>query len=138
MGEITRCVVVLLLALEGGNLQAGETTPAAESAWDAEIERGEQIFRGRCQLCHTSKAGEGHATGPNLYGVARRGQAMLVDYAYSDALLKGRGERWGRERLDRLLQSPRKFAPGTVMLFSGLPSSEERRAVIRFLVGNVD
>lgn len=98
-----------------------------------EYEVGDRIFRSRCQQCHTVQADGGNATGPNLYRVTLRGQATLSDFVYSEALLKERGETWSEERLDRFLQSPRKFAPSTRMLFPGLTSPDERRAVIRFL-----
>lgn len=126
MPDVGRRLGGLLLALACTTLQA------ADAAGEAGAE-GERIFRSRCLPCHTLKADEGNATGPNLHGVGRHGQASVAGFTYSDALLKERGEPWSEERLDRFLQSPRKFAPGTRMLFSGLPLEEERRAVIRFL-----
>lgn len=122
MPDAMRRFAALLLALAANAASASE-----------ESGPGERIFRSRCQQCHTVQAGEGNATGPNLHGVTRRGQAMLADYDYSEALLKERGESWSDERLERFLQSPRKFAPGTRMLFPGLVSADERRAVLRFL-----
>ena len=49
----------------------------------------------------------------------------------------GRGEQlrdmWDEQTLDAYLTDPRKFMPGTKMVFAGLKNPEDRKALIEYL-----
>jgi cytochrome c len=106
---------------------------SAARADDGSIEEGRRLFVSKCSLCHTWEKNVGNSTGPNLYGVTGRGQATLSGYPYSEAFLKQAGKNWDSSQLDQFLASPRKFTPGTLMIFPGLASETDRRQIILFL-----
>jgi cytochrome c len=85
-----------------------------------------------CQLCHNFTKGGAAKIGPDLWGVV--GAPIIKDpnYSYSDAL-KGLGGSWSYDRLDKWLEDPRAFAPGTKMIFAGLKDEKQRAAVVAYL-----
>jgi len=124
-------VCLLLTQASIANTQEAPLAGADDPRSDAQ--RGLQIFRARCSVCHTIEKSAGNAAGPNLYGIMDRGQATRPDYQYSEALLKEKDTPWTFMRLENFLRSPRKFSPGTNMNFPGLSLDSERKAVIHFL-----
>lgn len=95
-------------------------------------EPGARIFADQCAMCHMLRAGAPSKAGPNLYGVFGRKAGSVPGYAYSRAL-KNSGIVWNSRMLDRLLADPRRFIPGTKMLFPGISHPAQRRAVIAYL-----
>lgn len=85
-----------------------------------------------CSGCHATNSDQPSFTGPSLYGVVNRRVASLDDFNYSPAM-KAEGGRWTRERLDRFLANPQSEVRGTTMAFGGIPSSQDRQAIIEFL-----
>jgi cytochrome c len=79
--------------------------------------KGEKIFKSRCAQCHTTGKGEGHKTGPNLYGMWNRQTGQSEGYDYSPANLE-KGITWGQETLLEYLINPKKYIPGTKMSFA--------------------
>jgi cytochrome c2 len=53
-------------------------------------------------------------------------------FAYS-AANKNSGDIRNAQTLDACLADPRKFIPGTKMVFAGLKSAEDRKALIEYL-----
>lgn len=99
----------------------------------ADVAHGEQIFK-QCAVCHTTKKGEPHKIGPNLWGVVGSAITHLTDYAYSDGFKKKKGEiTWDYETLNLYLNKPRKLIPGTKMSFAGLVKEQDRADVIAYL-----
>jgi cytochrome c len=92
---------------------------------------GAAIFKKNCALCHSTKAGE-NKIGPSLAGVIGRKAGSVPGYNYSDANKKS-GDTWDEATLDTYLTDPRKFVPGTKMVFVGLKSPDDRKALIAFL-----
>jgi cytochrome c len=92
---------------------------------------GEAIFKRYCQVCHTVEAGK-NKIGPSLAGIAGRKAGTVPGYSYSDAN-KNSGVTWDETTLDTYLTDPRKFIPGTKMLFVGLKSADDRKALIAYL-----
>jgi len=46
---------------------------------------------------------------------------------------KNSGDIWDAQTLDTYLADPRKFMPGTKMVFAGLKNPEDRKALIEYL-----
>ncbi len=104
-------------------------------AYAQDAERGAQQAR-KCQSCHTTAEGEPFKIGPNLYGVVGRKAASFPGFNYSAGMLekKAEGLVWSPETLDRWLQSPREFVPGTKMNFAGVRNAGDRADIVAYLV----
>ena len=110
-----------------GSARAIDPEPAIEPT----AAMGEQIFR-RCVACHTIDQGGTNGIGPNLHGVVGRAVASHAGFSYSSAL-KAKGGNWDAAHLDRFLESPMKYAPGTRMAFAGVIEAADRKALILYL-----
>jgi cytochrome c len=119
----------------------GEAAPAAKPAEPekplparlaaADVKKGEQISS-KCQSCHTFNQGGPTRVGPNLFGVVGRPKASEAGFAYSDALKKV-GGKWEYADLDKWIEKPSAFAPGTKMGFAGLSDGQDRADLIMYL-----
>ena len=96
----------------------------------ADAAAGEKVFK-KCKACHQVADGA-NGVGPFLWGVVGRDIASVAGYGYSDALTGLDGD-WSLENLQAFLESPKKFAPGTKMSFSGLKKIEDRISLIVYL-----
>jgi len=94
-------------------------------------EAGEIVFKKNCAVCHTLDAGK-NKIGPSLAGVVSRKAGSVPGFAYS-AANKNSGDIWDEQTLDTYLTDPRKFMPGTKMVFAGLKNPEDRKALIEYL-----
>jgi cytochrome c len=94
-------------------------------------EPGESVFKKNCAICHTLEPGK-NKIGPSLAGVVGRKAGSVPGFAYSDANKKS-GDTWDEQTLDTYLTDPRKFMPGTKMVFNGLKGPEDRKALIEYL-----
>ncbi len=92
---------------------------------------GEAVFKKSCAVCHTVEAGK-NKIGPSLAGVVGRKAGSVAGYTYTDAN-KNSGDTWDEATLDTYLQDPRKFVPGTKMIFAGLKNADDRKALIAYL-----
>jgi cytochrome c len=92
---------------------------------------GEAIFKRYCQVCHTVEAGK-NKIGPSLAGVIGRKAGTAPGYSYSEAN-QNSGVTWDEANLDTYLTDPRKFIPGTKMLFVGIKNPDDRKALIAYL-----
>ena len=131
-GGKPQAAVALFLAGLAGAMAA--PLPAEEGPGSDASANGKRIFMSRCQQCHTMVPGAGNSTGPNLAGVAGRGQASVEGFAYSEAFSKQRETVWSTDRLDQFLAAPQKTIPGTLMVFPGLRRTQERHDLILFLL----
>ncbi|WP_446830124.1 c-type cytochrome [Candidatus Foliamicus sp.] len=110
---------------------------ASFAAADAEPADPRLVTRGKrlyvfCQACHATEAVSGSKIGPNLAGIFNRPAASLEDSVYSDAL-KAQEFVWDEEKLDAWLERPANLVPGNTMSFVGLPSAQNRAALIAYL-----
>jgi len=119
-----------------GGLAVTLFTALAAPAWaEGDVANGEKVFR-KCAACHTVEADGPARVGPNLHDVVGRVTGSFEGYAYSEVMttMGAEGHVWTPEELDKYLENPRQFAPGTKMAFVGLRKPEERADVIAYLI----
>ncbi len=87
----------------------------------------------KCKACHDFAKGGKNKIGPHLWGIVGGNHAAVADFPYSDVLKGMAGKPWSYEDLDKFLENPKAYAPGTKMSFPGLKKPEERAAMIRWL-----
>lgn len=93
---------------------------------------GADLFKQKCQACHTIAPGAKGLMGPNLAGIVGS-KAGSSAFAYS-AALKASGITWDKQKLDQYLAGPTKMIPGVRMPMS-VPDADQRQAIITFLAG---
>lgn len=107
MRILAYCAAALLLSLPN----------AAAGAGDAE--RGARVF-GESMGCHSVETGA-HMTGPSLAHIWNRKAGTTENFLrYSDAM-KRADVTWNEATLDKWLNNPERFLPGTSMTSAGLP-----------------
>ena len=102
----------------------------------ADPAKGQQIAK-RCSACHSFGKGEPAKAGPNLYGVVGAKHAHQDGFAYSEPMKKSGGN-WDIASLDKWLENPKGYIPGTTMAFAGIKSADERAALIAYMNKNSD
>lgn len=115
---ILAVTVALVLALNGGYAQAQDAS------------KGKKVFN-KCKICHSLKKGK-KKIGPSLYGVIGRKAGTVAKFRYSKAMKKS-GVVWDEKSLDAYLTKPKKFVPGTKMIFAGLKKKKDRDNLIAYL-----
>ena len=109
---------------------------AHETYAAADVDRGETLSM-QCRACHTLEKGGADVLGPNLYALFGRTAGSAPDYSYSEELANSNFV-WTPRALDAWLAQPYPFLPGNRMSYPGLPSSDDRNAVIAYLLHTTD
>jgi len=108
-----------------------EKGKASEEIPEGNYEKGKKLFKERCLQCHVVDS-LGNKTGPTLHGLINRKSGSVPKFSYSKAN-KDKGVIWTRETLFVYLLNPKKFIPGTNMVFAGLKKPQERADLIKYL-----
>ncbi|TKR76614.1 hypothetical protein L596_017728 [Steinernema carpocapsae] len=98
---------------------------------EGDYEKGKKIFKQRCSQCHVVDS-LATKTGPSLNGIIGRKSGAIEGFAYS-AANKNKGVIWERQTLFDYLRDPKKYIPGTKMVFAGLKKSDERADLIKYI-----
>jgi len=139
VGGLAAGVLVLALPTSGPTSGPGGGERAAAPGGsalallpEADPAAGARLF-GRCAACHTVGPGGPDLNGPNLHAVLGAPVAgNSRRYGYTHAL-RAVGGQWDFARMDAWLQDPQQVAPGTRMVFSGLPSAQDRADLMAYL-----
>ena len=116
---------------EKGGAPAEQEVPLAQRLASADLKRGENAAK-KCAACHTFEKNGPNRVGPNQWGVVGREKASHGGFNYS-AAMKAKGGSWTVEDLDKFIQNPKGFVPGTSMGFAGVSRGQERADIIAYL-----
>merc|ERR1712183_962806 len=101
---------------------------------EGDAKKGAKLFKGKCAQCHTIEKGGLVKQGPPLWGLFGRQSGTVEGFAYSEAN-KNSGIVWSDKHMFEYLVNPKKYIPGTKMVFAGIKKDKERADLITFLLG---
>src|ERR1700760_2066190 len=118
-------------AAGGKKAAVAPAEPIEKLLQTASKEKGEAASK-KCAACHTFAKGEPNKVGPNLYGIVgdHKGEGRGFNFS---AAMKGKGGTWTIDDLNKFIDNPKGFVPGTAMGFAGIQKDSERADVIAYL-----
>jgi cytochrome c len=124
----------------GGAEQGGAKEPSQPIEVllaSASAEKGEAAAK-QCASCHTFDKGGPNRVGPNLYDIVGHERGTGRGGFNFSAAMKAKGGTWTFQELDKFLENPRGYIPGTNMTFAGLSRAQQRADVIEYLRKKAD
>jgi cytochrome c len=116
-----------------GEQAPAELPPVGPLLASADAQKGQQFASQVCSACHTFNKGGKPLVGPNLYGIVGAPHDHEQGFDYSAALQKYKGQPWNYEALNKWLDNPQTYAPGTRMTYAGIKNNQTRADVIAYL-----
>ncbi len=113
-------------AASGPAASIGTLLAAADATKGADVAKA-------CAACHSFEKGGPNKTGPNLYELVDRGIASHEGFAYSEAMLGHKADKWSYDNLNIYLTAPKKYVVGTKMAFGGIGNDKKRADLIAYL-----
>merc|ERR1712190_235628 len=101
---------------------------------EGDTKKGAKLFKAKCAQCHTIEKGGNVKQGPPLFGLIGRQSGTCDGFAYSEAN-KNSGIIWSDKHLYEYLLNPKKYIPGTKMVFAGIKKEKERADLIAYMAG---
>jgi cytochrome c len=110
---------------------AAPEEPIEKLLQTASVQKGEQAAK-KCGACHDFTKGGPNKVGPNLYGIVgdKKGEGRGFNFS---AAMKAKGGDWSIDDLNKFIDNPKGFVPGTAMGFAGIQKASERADVIAYL-----
>jgi len=96
-----------------------------------DITKGAKLFKAKCAQCHTCEPGGSSKQGPALHGIIGRPAGSLA-YDFTNAI-KDSKIVWNGEHLFKFMLAPKKYVPGTKMVFAGLKKEQERADIVAYI-----
>ena len=97
-----------------------------------DTKKGAKLFKAKCAQCHTIEQGGNTKQGPPLWGLMGRTSGTWDGFAYSEAN-KNAAIVWSDKHLFEYLLNPKKYIPGTKMVFAGIKKEKERADLIAYM-----
>jgi len=113
---------------------AAAVEPIAVRLASADKAKGEAAFK-QCAACHSNDKGGANRIGPNLWNVVGRAKGAHPGFSYSAAMktAAAKGDAWDFEKVDKFVEAPKGYLPGTSMSYAGLSNPKARADLVAYL-----
>ncbi len=99
----------------------------------ADVGAGESGAK-KCAACHSFDEGGANKVGPNLWNIVNADKGSVDGYAYSDAMASfDDPKQWTYSSLNKFLQKPKEYMPGTKMNYAGIRKTGDRADMVAYL-----
>src|SRR5579859_2788796 len=118
-------------AAGGEKAAAAPAEPIEKLLQTASVQKGEQSAK-KCVACHDFTKGGPNKVGPNLFGIVgdKKGEGRGFNFS---AAMKAKGGTWSIDDLNKFIDNPKGFVPGTAMGFAGIQKDSERADLLAYL-----